>query len=554
MKRLFGLVIVLVLAFFIIRPLFAVGYFPMHDDTQVARVVVMGRALRQGQFPVRWVTDLGYGYGYPIFNFYGPLPYYVGGFFYALGLSGLVATKIMMAVGLVFAGVSMYLVLAEIIGISGGILAAVLYMFAPYHAVQAYVRGSVGEYYTLVFLPLIFWGFWKVYTKKQAISGILVGSVGIGGLIISHTILGYAGLLFVAFTGIVLGIYSLKSRRDTQHIKKIIFLIMLGLGLSAFFWLPAIAEMKYTNVASQITSTANFREHFVCPIQLWDSFWGFGGSAKGCLDGLSFKIGKEHLILGFIVLLAALLGFLRDSRAKYIVGIGFLILLLSCFFMLSISQQIWEILPLFSYVQYPWRFLTFAIFGLSLMASQIVYISRHKVIRFLFVVLSIAAVLFIEIKRFVPQYVYNRAAADFETATDIRYRASKISDEYLPKAVPRPEDAQSVVRDTIAKSDMYAAEIVETTDTYKKIAFHAKADIKVQVNTAYFPGWQYVVNIDEVMPAIEHGLPNILIPSGDSVLQMRFSNTPVRTIGNMLSFLSVGLFIYLYDKHKKTIS
>src|SRR5258706_6555550 len=204
MKKLFGFVIVLVLSCFIIRPLLTSGYFPMHDDTQVARVVVMGRALRQGQFPVRWVSDLGYGYGYPIFNFYGPLPYYIGGFFYALGLSGLVATKVMMALGLVGAGITMFFVLAEILGVSGGVLGSVLYMFAPYHAVQAYVRGSVGEYYTLIFIPLIFWGFWKICTEKHTTLGILLGSIGIGGLIISHTILGYAGVLVIAVVVLIL--------------------------------------------------------------------------------------------------------------------------------------------------------------------------------------------------------------------------------------------------------------------------------------------------------------------------------------------------------------
>ena len=87
MKFRIGLIIVVILSFFMIKPLWVNGYFPMHDDTQVARVVEMGRALRAGQFPVRWVSDLGYGYGYPIYNFYGPLPYYAGGALQAMGVT-----------------------------------------------------------------------------------------------------------------------------------------------------------------------------------------------------------------------------------------------------------------------------------------------------------------------------------------------------------------------------------------------------------------------------------------------------------------------------------
>src|SRR3989344_5461144 len=100
-QHILPIILLIILSWWAIRPLTTSGFFPMHDDTQVGRVVAMGKALRNGQFPVRWVSDLGYGYGYPIFNFYGPLPYYIGGVLYAAGLSGLVATKIMMGLGLV---------------------------------------------------------------------------------------------------------------------------------------------------------------------------------------------------------------------------------------------------------------------------------------------------------------------------------------------------------------------------------------------------------------------------------------------------------------------
>ena len=78
-RHVLPLLLLLIFSFWAVRSLLESGYFPMHDDTQVGRIIAMGRALRNGQFPVRWVSDLGYGYGYPIFNFYGPLPYYLGG-------------------------------------------------------------------------------------------------------------------------------------------------------------------------------------------------------------------------------------------------------------------------------------------------------------------------------------------------------------------------------------------------------------------------------------------------------------------------------------------
>lgn len=540
MKKIIGLLIILICSIFMIRALFVSGYFPMHDDTQVARVVVMGRALREGQFPVRWVSDLGYGYGYPIFNFYGPLPYYVGGFLYALGLSGLTATKLMMGAGLVLAGVTMYVAVADIVGVSAGVLASVFYMYAPYHAVDAYVRGAVGEYYALIFLPLILWGFWK---KKM-----LIGALGIAGLILSHTILGYAGMFLTGIAFIVVGI------TDRTRIKSLLVTIVLGLGLSAFFWLPALAEMKYTNVASVIGNSANFQDHFVCVNQLWNSQWGFGGSAKGCLDGMSFKVGKVHLLLGLVAFIGVFVGLIRARKSKILVIVGSCIFAVSVFFMLSISAPVWTILPLFAYVQYPWRFLAFAIFGISLVVSQMVFIFRNIIVRWVVVIVCIGFVLYVEAKWFIPQYTYARPAADFETAQDIRFRVSKISDEYLPAAIPSPKLVQNIVKNIVSPSDEYITEIQQVSDTYVKIAFHTHTSEKVKINIAYFPGWHYMVNLSEENPELQNGLPILTIPPGDTVVQMQFRNTPERTVANIISLVSLGVCVFLYDKHKKTIS
>lgn len=534
MKKILGLITVIILSFWTLRPLLATGYFPMHDDTQVARVIEMGRALREGQFPVRWVSDLGYGLGYPIFNFYGPLPYYVGGFFYAIGISGLAATKIMMGLGLVLAGVAMYIAVADIAGVSAGIIAAVLYMYAPYHAVDAYVRGAVGEYWTLVFLPLIFWGFWR---KK-----FLLGSIGLAGLILSHTVLGYAGMIFV-----LVALAVIRARKEA------ILLVLLGLGLSAFFWLPALAEMKYTNVSSVVGGAADWRNHFVCVSQLWNSPWGFGGSAPGCLDGLSFKIGKEHLIVAFLSVLGALF-IVKNRKSRLFIFSGFAILALSVFFMLQISEPVWAAIPLFAFVQYPWRFLAFAIIGVSLMGSGVLFAVRNTLIRLAIVLVVIGVVISVEAKRFMPQYTYPRSASSFETPADLRYRVSKISDEYLPPAIQKPENVQEALRDTIPPSDTYTVRLQENTDTYKKLEFLTGAVTTVRVNVAYFPGWTYMVNEDTVVPRLDHGLPVLTIPNGLTVVQMTFRDTPVRKIGNVISLGALAVWIYLYDKRKKTIS
>ena len=156
MKKIIPIIFLLILSFWSIKPLFNQGFFPVHDNVQVERVYEMGRALREGQFPVRWVGDLGYGFGYPIFNFYAPLPYYVGGFFNFLGLDAIVATKLMFGIGILLAVISMYILASSFWGRLGGMLSAVLYLYSPYHALDIYVRGAVDEFWAMAFLPFVF--------------------------------------------------------------------------------------------------------------------------------------------------------------------------------------------------------------------------------------------------------------------------------------------------------------------------------------------------------------------------------------------------------------
>src|SRR3989344_7271227 len=107
-----------------ILPFLNPGFFPIHDDTQVQRVFEMRKSLSDGMFPVRWVADLGYGYGYPIFNYYAPLAYYIGGFFNYLGFNSLISTKIMMVLGILLAGVFMYVLASQLFRKIGGLIAA----------------------------------------------------------------------------------------------------------------------------------------------------------------------------------------------------------------------------------------------------------------------------------------------------------------------------------------------------------------------------------------------------------------------------------------------
>ena len=150
------IILILLLSLLVIWPLLLPGYFSHHDDLQVMRVYEMRKCLSDFQIPCRWVPDMGYGNGFPLFNFYGVFPYYIGALFSFF--TGYVwAAKILFLIPAIFGGISMYFLGKEIFGKNGGVVAGVLYLFAPYRALDLYVRGAIAESFALAIVPLIFY-------------------------------------------------------------------------------------------------------------------------------------------------------------------------------------------------------------------------------------------------------------------------------------------------------------------------------------------------------------------------------------------------------------
>jgi uncharacterized membrane protein len=547
--RIFFIFILIIISIWSVKPLLESGFFPMHDDTQVSRVVVMGKALQNGQFPVRLVSDLGYGFGYPIFNFYSPMPYYFGGFLYAVGTPAIAATKIMIIVGVLISGITMFLLAQKIYGKIGALISAILYLYAPYHAVQIYVRGAIGELWAFAFFPLIILGFIYIYEKNSK-TGILVGGIGLFGVIISHTLIAYITLIGCLSWIILRLIINIFFHKPQQWLKSEIFLISVGLGLSAFFWLPAFFELKYTSVSKMVSRESSYQQHFVCLKQLWESPWGFGGSAPGCFDGMSFKLGKINILIAILGLTITL--FIKKFRNKKYIISGLIICIISIFFMINISDFFWKLIPMFKYIQFPWRFLIYTSFGLAIIGGSIVLLSEKS--RFFKLLIGISVIILIianSTKLFQPQYIYQKSDSDFENINDLRFRVSKISDEYLPQQIKRPLNEQSIVHDTILSTDSLSVLDQYHRETYKKYALVSQTQQKVKVNISDFPGWEYWVNGKKQTPIMNNGLPEIIVPQGDSEVEFIFKDTPIRLIGNLISVISFMVILYYYGK--KTI-
>jgi len=550
MKKILVILALAVVACFPVKFLLLDGYFSMHDDTQPARVIEMKRAMEQGQFPVRMVRNLGYGYGYPLYEFYAPLPYYIGAIAHVVGYDLLSATKIMMGIGMACAGFSMFALGYYVWGTLGGIIGATMYMFFPYHAVQLYVRGAVGELYAYIFLPLIILGCIMIRNDRSRKHGLFVLLASLSGIIISHTIYGYIAIGFcIAYIIFLIFQLLFKKSGSSAQLRYTIFAVVFALDLTAFFWLPAVFEMDITAVRKVIGSgAANFNDHYVCFSQFWHSQWGFGGSARGCEDGMSFELGKIHILIFFLSIFWFYLKYLLLKRYSFVFYIAVGLVGIGIFLMLPVSAWIWKVIPGAGFIQYPWRLLPIVAVGFSLI-SGIFFAGSTKKISSAVLLCMMVGVIFVNSEKFYGQYPKNVSVNLLESDEDIRWRVSKISDEYLPKDFISPTSQNDVARSLVSSAAPIEIQIQQDDAHRFRMVVTSDSTQKIRINRAYFPGFSYTANGKKIIPNIVNGLVEMVLFEGSTTLEGQLKDTSIRRFANVLSIGTVlSLIAVAYAK------
>lgn len=531
-----------------VQPLFMPGFFPMHDDTQPARVYEMARALSFGQFPVRWVSDLGYGFGYPLFNFYGPLPYYIGGIFKIIGFDAIAGAKAMIIIGILLSVVTMYIFISSLAGNIAGVIISILYLYAPYHAVNVYVRGAIGELYAYAFLPLIVYGFYKIIQKKEKKRAIVIGSIGLVGILLSHNIIGMITLMYTGLGLLFLFCFLIFRRKSLIPFFLSLLLVFWGVGLSSFFTLPAFFEKNYTRVAELTQGGSDFRNHFMYLDQLWDSPWGYAGSAPGRADGMSFKIGKLHVLLGVSSLPLFFLLYKKKKVKKelFALYIGLVLILLSSLFLtLETSLFIWERISWFSYIQYPWRHLNFILLGLCVLSS-VLFLPFKRNGQLILGGIILFSTLYLNTKYFVPKEYISVEEQDYIAAKNLQGKISRMSDEYLPKEFIVPREVKEKDISELTDNANILIKELKGTPTDKTYTVEVKTNEDIVTNTTFFPGWK--VFVDGSLGKITNQEGRIRIENvsaGTHIVRLVLTNTLVRILGNTISFFSLFLLVYV---------
>ena len=378
------LIITLLLSLFAIGPLMQPGYFwGAHDARHsVYFLFEFNKSIQDGILWPRWGPDWGFGYGYPFWNVYGPLTYFVGEGVYLLGFDYVSAVKVVFALSVLASAAAMYLFVRRLLGRPAALLAGLVYVYTPYRLFDLYVRADLAESLSFVFIPLVLWGFFELVDRPR-LNALIGTGLAYAGLVLTSN----AALLLITplaglFVAVLLLLRLWDERRSLKHqggaakLRRPLSLgfppglgLALGILLSAIFLFPLLLEFNLVRVDQWTGGRFAFGGDFVYVFQLFSPHWGFGASIPGPDDGPGFQLGLVPIALFVLSFLATP----RITEANVRRSIRFFqgTILVVAFLMTPISEWVWRTIPISSFAQFPWRLGLLTTTGLAVVAGVV---------------------------------------------------------------------------------------------------------------------------------------------------------------------------------------
>lgn len=296
--------------------------------------------LAQGELYPRWLMDMNFGAGSPTFYYYPPLAYYI------TAIPGLLFPWIEVitqhAIGetaiIALSGMAFYHYAQRRFAAIPALLASLIYMILPYHfEYDLWTRQDLSEIANYIWLPLVIDYTERLFDGEEALIGL---AIVYGCMMLTH--LPTTLLFSLGLAGYVLVLTCMKpSWRFLAHFSTA---IAIGILLAGTYWIPAVFCLKYIHAEEWWAPFYDFRR------------WFFPLVDAPQLNSDSQRL-FDMLCLTTVIFALCWLNALcwRSPEAIKKLWPCLALVVVSWFFMSSWSRILWEVLPLLSKVQFPWR-------------------------------------------------------------------------------------------------------------------------------------------------------------------------------------------------------
>ncbi len=531
---------ILVLSFLVAFPVLNDKFYKAHDLKRAfTNAVAMREAWANGDVLARWTPEIIQGYGYPTFNFYTPLFFYI-----TAAIACIVPMILAFNLAIFFiifaSGLTMYLFAKEFWGRDGGFVSAAAYLFAPYHILDLYVRGSMAESLAFVFFPLILWAVYRLAVKTDT-AVFVIGILASAGLFLSHNI---STMIFFPFAVLYAFFLFWTGGMRWQGFLMALVMFSWGMMIAAYFLIPAVFEKPFVQIDRAFNGYYDFGQHFLYFDQLLYSPWGYGSSNPGHSDGMSFMVGPIHVLLSLAAVLG--IGRLKAGAVDSVRQVIFFIFMIVAagFFVMEVSLPVWEHLPFLRFAQFPWRFLMLMALAFSFLSGGIV----HVVGKQWRAIAGMTAVCFIVVMNVSFCRVSGYEDVGFNSRTDYLYHTTPMDNrEYLPKWVYR-FSYQPLQKLQIIKGGAMVEEGKRSKGIDRRYRVRVFQTALFCYHTHYFPGWRVLIDGINSPILFENG-PGLIMfnmPLGEHDLRIYFGQTPIRRLAELISMIAFFILVCVF--------
>lgn len=349
--------VLIVIALIMCAPMLKNNLDVYADDgiQHIARAYGTCEAIKNGIFLGNIIPNFSNGFGYSWNLFYGAFTTFCIILFKLISGSYIVAYKLFAFACMFLSGLFMYKLVSDISDNKNvGVLAGALYMMAPYHLTDLYVRNAIAEFTSFMFIPLVFLGLYNIIRKEGKTWYLSIGAIG---LIFTHNI----STLYTAIFAIIYLLVNFKSLKDKEVWKYILINALFIVTITACFTIPMLETRVIRNYRvyepdAMVTEESLLREQL--PIRrIFVTANGDGGFV--------FELGPYMIImLAFSIMTVRIMKpeFTKDYLFFLITGLVALLM--------STKLFPWKIMPKFLYIiQFPWRCMEYASFFLCVVAA-----------------------------------------------------------------------------------------------------------------------------------------------------------------------------------------
>lgn len=451
-----------------------------------------------------------------------------------------------------------------------GLLCSMLHTLSIYRIFNTYTKGSLGEMLAMVFLPLIVYGFYRVFTQDPEEKNykwcFVPLTIGFCGLIQTHLL---TCELVGGFTILLcLILWKKVFRKETFLVlaKTVIWSTLI----CAWFIIPFLDYMVTGDFVIQNVSARTIQERGLYIAHLFTATPFYGGNTQFQYTGM---VGTAAVGVGFALLVILLVWMYlwiaenRDGWEKSLTtgerGLGKIAAVFSIVAMImSLNLFPWDwiqskhsvLATLVSSLQFPTRVLTIASVLLVTLAGVVckyVMSLEKEVWKHLFVggvcILTVMTSLFtLNDHLYKGNYlkIYNAAGMGYGYISGAEYLPYGTDQSQL--VFRNPQSSENVLIDAYEKGALRADVICRNEGT---------EDGVLVLPLLYYKGYQaYDAATGEKMQVFdgENHSVSVIVPVGyTGEISTRFVSPWYWRVAEAVSLLSVILYIFLYKRDKR---